>query len=63
LTEAIVKKPDDKDILARNPQLDPKRIAEHEAYLTRMVNAGVEMRTKYRVEPALSAVVKISRRR
>jgi hypothetical protein len=56
-------RPSDKDILHRNPQLDPKRIAEYEAFQTRMENAGVEVRTKYLVEPALGPLVTLAQRR
>lgn len=58
-----MKKPDDKDILQKNPQLDPKRIAEYETFQARMEDAGVDVRTEYRVEPALGPLVTLSQRR
>jgi hypothetical protein len=62
-TETIMKKPDDKDILQKNPQLDPERIAEYEAFQARMKDAGVEVRTKYLVEPALGSLMTLAQRR
>ena len=62
-TETIMKQPSDKDVLQKNPQLDPKRIAEYEAFQARMENAGVEVRTKYLVEPALGPLMTLAQRR
>lgn len=55
--------PADKEILQKNPQLDPKRIAEFEAFQSRMRGVGVEVRTRYLVEPALGSLMTLSRRR
>jgi hypothetical protein len=56
-------KPDDKEILRKNPHLDPKRIAELEAFQARMEDAGVDFKTKYLVEPAFGTLASFARRR
>ena len=48
--------PDPKKVLQANPQLDPERIAKFRAFQERMMKAGVDLRTKYRVEPALGGL-------
>ena len=56
-------KPDEKEILRKNPRLDPKRIAELEAFQARMEDAGVDFRTKYLVESAFGTLASFTRRR
>lgn len=48
---------------SRNPQLDPRRIAGYEAFQARMKDAGVEVRTRYLVAPALRPLVTLMQRR
>lgn len=48
--------PDPKKILQSNPQLDPARIAKFRAFQERMAKAGADLRTKYRLEPALGGL-------
>lgn len=58
-----MKQPNNQEILRKNPHLDPKQIAEHEAFEARMVDAGLEVRTKYLVEPALGSTMTPTTRR
>jgi hypothetical protein len=58
-----MKKPDETEILRKNPQLDPKRIAELEAFQARMENAGVDFKTKYLIEPAFGTLASFTQRR
>jgi hypothetical protein len=40
-------------ILQQNPQLDPERIDQLQAFQRRMEEAGVSFRTEYRIQPAM----------
>jgi hypothetical protein len=58
-----MRRPEDDKILRDNPLLDPKRIAELEAFQRRMEKAGADFTTKYLVEPALGTFASVTQRR
>lgn len=48
---------DEVEVLRKNPRLDPKEIAELDRYCAEISGAGIDIRPRYRIAPALGHVV------